>query len=132
VIEYASEIRVSIELVLTLGSLWWSIRAFALTASRRDQLKREEDDGHEQLASLQAATQKLQEAAKKVREKVIPGQLGIIHQFEAQMANVEKELEKTELPEKIRLYQEVKQFYTQDPGARYFRASDWTPQDESL
>lgn len=126
-LEYVGEIRVSLELISLLGSLWWAIRTFALASSRKDALLREEDDAHSQLGTLQASTKKLNEAVKKVREKVIPGQATILNQLRNQITSMEKDLEDSQLPAKVRLYQEVKEFYTQEPDARYFRASNWVP-----
>lgn len=126
---YVAEVRVALEVFLTLGVLWWTIRVFALEASRREELKREEDNAHEQHEGLMASAKKLEEAAQKVREKLIPSQLAVISQLQAQLSNLEKNLETSQLQDKVKLYQEVKAFYTQDPAARYFRASDWIPQE---
>lgn len=126
---YVAEIRVTFEVFFTLGVLWWTIRVFALEASKREQLKREEDSTHEQYEGLLGSTKKLEEAAQKVRDKLIPSQLAVIAQLQAQLANLEKNLETSQLEDKVKLYQEVKAFYTQDPSARYFRASDWSPKE---
>ena len=128
-IAYVAEIRVTLEVFLTLGVLWWTIRIFALEASRKEELRREEDSTHQQLEGLQASAKKLEEAAAKVRDKLIPSQMAVITQLQAQVANLEKNLETSQLQDKVKLYQEVKAFYTQDQSARYFRASDWVPQE---
>lgn len=128
-IQYIAEIRVAIEVFLTLGVLWWTIRVFALEASRKEELKREEDNTHEQQEGLLVSAKKLEEAAAKVREKLIPSQLAVISQLQAQVSNLEKNLETSQLQEKVKLYQEVKAFYSQDQSARYFRASNWVPQE---
>jgi len=126
---YIVEIRVTLEVFLTLGVLWWTIRIFALEASRKEELRREEDNAHQQLEGLQGSVKKLEEAAGKVRDKLIPSQLAVISQLQAQVANLDQDLQTSQLQDKLKLYQEVKAFYTQDPAARYFRASDWVPQE---
>lgn len=126
---YITEIRVTLEVFLTLGVLWWTIRIFALEASKKEGLKREEDAAQQQFEGLLASAKKLEEAAAKVRDKLIPSQLAVISQLQAQLTNLEQNLETSQLQDKVRLYQEVKVFYTQDPAARYFRASDWVPQE---
>ncbi|MBI4250830.1 MAG: hypothetical protein HY618_00080 [Candidatus Tectomicrobia bacterium] len=126
---YITEIRVTLEVFLTLGVLWWTIRIFALEASKKEGLKREEDAAQQQFEGLLASAKKLEEAAAKVRDKLIPSQLAVISQLQAQLANLEQNLETSQIQDKVRLYQEVKAFYTQDPAARYFRASDWVPQE---
>lgn len=126
---YAAEIRVALEVFVTLGVLWWTIRVFALEAARKEELKREEDNTHEQLDGLQISVKKLEEAAAKVRDKLIPSQLAVITQLQNQVVNLSQNLETSQLQDKVKLYQEVKAFYTQDPTARYFRASNWAPQE---
>ena len=127
--QYLAEIRVTLEAFITFGVLWWTIRVFALEASRKEGLRHEEDNAHEQLGGLVSSTKKLEEAVGKVRDKLIPSQLTVINQLQTQLANMEQTLESSQLPEKIKLCREVKAFYTKEPETRYFRASDWDPQE---
>ncbi|MEK6709578.1 MAG: hypothetical protein AABZ64_03285, partial [Nitrospinota bacterium] len=52
VTQYLAEIRVTLEAFITFGVLWWTIRVFALEASRKEGLRHEEDNAHEQLGGL--------------------------------------------------------------------------------
>jgi len=45
------------------------------------------------------------------------------------MEKMAKEIEKTNLLSKIRLYEEVKRFYLKEPDSRYFRSSEYVPSD---
>jgi hypothetical protein len=127
VVEYVTTIRVSIELLLTVGSLWWTIRTFVATASERDHLIREEDEAHSHLDSMKKSVKKMEDTAKKIRDKIIPGQMEVMAQLVKQIEGMDKNLKKSGLLEKVALYTEVKNFYTEQPDSRYFRASNYTP-----
>ncbi|MDA1000255.1 MAG: hypothetical protein O2807_07035, partial [bacterium] len=43
---------------------------------------------------------------------------------------IEEAIEKENLAGQLNLYREVKEFYTNDPDARYFRGSDYTSGDD--
>jgi hypothetical protein len=125
VIQYVGEIRVTIELLLTIGSLWWTIRTFVSVAASRDKLMREEDEGHSHISSLEKSVKKMEDTTKKIRDKIIPGQMEVMAQLVKQIEGMEKNLIKSGLPEKVKLYKEVQQFYTEQPDSRYFRASSY-------
>lgn len=130
-LEYVTEIRVSIESLLTVGSLWWTIRTLVVMAALRDQLTREERTAQDHQYTLQVSIQKIKDSSRKVRDKIIPGQVHILTQLSHQLEKMAKDLEKTDLPGKVRLYGEVKNFYTEEPDSRYFRSSEYVPEDEA-
>lgn len=125
--QYVSEIRVSIELLLMISSLWWTIRTFVVSAATRDAIMREEDDAHSHRDMLEKSVQKMESTTAKITEKIIPGQNEVTMQLVKQIENIEKNLRKSTLPAKVKLYREVQQFYTENPDTRYFRASDYQP-----
>lgn len=129
-LEYASEIRVAVESLLTVASLWWTIRTLVVMASLRDQLTREERTAQDQLYTLQMSIKKLRDSSRKVRDKIIPGQVHIKSQLNRQLQKMAKDIEKTNLPSKIRLYEEVKRFYLKEPDSRYFRSSEYVPKED--
>lgn len=130
-LEYVTEIRVATESLLTIGSLWWTIRTLVVMASLRDRLKKEERTFQNQLYALQVSINKLRDSSRKMRDKIIPGQIHIKTQLIQQLDRITKEIEKTSLPDQIRLFEEVKNFYQNQPSARYFRSSEYVPMDES-
>jgi len=127
VLQYVGEIRVSIELLLTVCTLWWTIRTFVVSAAMRDALMREEDDAHSHVASVGNSVKKMEDTVKKINEKIIPSQEEVMKQLVKQIESMEKNLSKSTLPAKVKLYKEVKQFYTEQPDSRYFRASSYSP-----
>ena len=131
-LEYVNEIRVAIESVLTIGSLWWTIRTLVIMASLKDQLNREKRSAHDQLSNLDVSIKKLKDSYKKMRDKIIPGQVHIMTQLNHQLEKMANALEKSNLPSNVRLHQEVKIFYTEEPDSRYFRSSMYVPEDETL
>ncbi|MFC1491448.1 hypothetical protein ACFLQ0_02530 [Nitrospinota bacterium] len=126
-LQYVSEIRVTIELILTIGTLWWTIRAFVVMSALRDHLMREEDDAHSHLDGLNSSLKKMEDTASKIRDKIIPSQMNVMSQLVKQIDTMEKNLIKSGIGDKVRLFKEVKKFYTEQPDSRYFRASDYTP-----
>ncbi len=130
-LEYVSEIRVTIESLLTLGSLWWTIRTLVVMAALKDQLTREERTTQDQVHFLQLSIQKIRDSSRKVRDKIIPGQVHIVNQLNRQMVKMLKDIEKTNVPKKIKLYEEVKEFYSEQPDSRYFRSSEYVPGEET-
>ncbi|MEE9240893.1 MAG: hypothetical protein V3U53_06870 [bacterium] len=130
-LEYVSEIRVTIESLLTLGSLWWTIRTLVVMAALKDQLTREERTTQDQVHFLQLSIKKIRDSSRKVRDKIIPGQVHIVNQLNHQMIKMLKDIEKTNVPKKIKLYEEVKEFYTEQPDSRYFRSSEYVPGEET-
>ncbi|MDP7169642.1 MAG: hypothetical protein QF701_18160 [Nitrospinota bacterium] len=129
-LQYVSEIRVTVELLLTIGSLWWAIRTFVVSSSSRDHLMREEDEAHSHQDSMHKSVKKMEETSKKISEKIIPIQMEVMGQLVKQIENMEKNIQKSNLPEKVKLYKEVQQFYTEQPDSRYFRASNYKPGTE--
>ena len=130
-LEYVTEIRVTFESLLTVCSLWWTIRTLVVMAALKDQLMREERTAQDQLYTLQMSIQKIKDSSRKVRDKIIPGQVHILTQLNHQLEKMAKDLENTNLPSKVRLYGEVKKFYTEEPDSRYFRSSEYVPEDET-
>ena len=130
-IEYVTTIRVSIELLLTVGSLWWTIRLFVATASERDRLMHEEDEANSHLDSMQKSIKKLEDTTKKIRDKIIPGQMEVMAQLVKQIEGMENNIKNSGLLDKVDLYKEVKNFYTEHPDSRYFRASDYKPGEDA-
>ena len=131
VIEYVTTIRVSIELLLTVGSLWWTIRLFVATASERDRLMHEEDEANSHLDSMQKSVKKMEDTTKKIRDKIIPGQMEVMAQLVKQIEGMENNIKNSGLLDKVALYKEVKNFYTEHPDSRYFRASDYEPGEDA-
>jgi len=131
VIEYVTTIRVSIELLLTVGSLWWTIRLFVATASERDRLMHEEDEANSHLDSMQKSIKKLEDTTKKIRDKIIPGQMEVMAQLVKQIEGMENNIKNSGLLDKVDLYKEVKDFYTEHPDSRYFRASNYESEKDA-
>ncbi len=130
-LEYVTEIRVATESLLTVLSLWWTIRTLVVMSTLKDKLMREERTAQDQLYTLQVSIQKIKDSSRKVRDKIIPGQVHILTQLNHQLEKMAKDLEKTDIPNKVRLYMEVKKFYTEEPDSRYFRSSEYVPEDEA-
>lgn len=130
VLQYVSEIRVTIELLLTVCTLWWTIRTFVVSAATKDALLREDDDTHSHRDALGQSVKKMESTTTKIKEKIIPGQIEVMQQLVKQIENMEKNLKKSTLPSKVRLYKEVQQFYTEQPDSRYFRATDYKPGED--
>ncbi len=130
-LEYVTEIRVTFESLLTVCSLWWTIRTLVIMAALKDRLMREERTAQDQLYTLQVSIQKIKDSSRKVRDKIIPGQVHILTQLNYQLEKMAANLEKTGILTKVRLYQEVKKFYTEEPDSRYFRSSEYVPEDET-
>lgn len=126
-LQYATTIRVSIELLLTVCTLWWTIRSFVMVSSEKDRLLREEDDTNALLNDRQQSIKKMEGTSKKIEDKIIPGQMKVMAQLIKQIEMSEIDLRKSGLLEKVDLYTEVKQFYTEQPDSRYFRASSYAP-----
>ncbi len=129
-LQYVSEIRVSVELLLTVCSLWWAIRTFVVSAATKDALMREEDEAHSHQDTLSQSVKKMESTTTKIKEKIVPGQNEVMSQLVKQIENMEKTLKKSDLPSKVRLYKEVQQFYTEQPDSRYFRATDYKPGED--
>lgn len=130
VLEYVNQIRVTLELAFTLGSLWWTIRVIGSTATIKDQLIREEDEIYSHIQTAKKAIRSHKESSIKVRDRILPQQGTIMSQLQTQIEKMQEELEKGNLAGRLKLYREVKEFYTQDPDARYFRGSDYAPGDD--
>ena len=126
-LQYLSEIRVTLELLLTIGSLWWAIRTFVISSASRDHLMREEDEAHSHQGGMEKSVKKMEDTLKKITEKLIPSQEEVMVQLVKQIENMEKNVQKSNLPEKVKLYKEVQQFYTEQPDSRYFRATNYKP-----
>ena len=127
VLQYVSEARVTIELVLTIGTLWWTIRTFVMMAALRDKLMHEEDDAHSHIDGLNSSLKKMESTVGKIKEKIIPGQMNVMAALVKQIEGAEKNVAKSGLVEKVHLYKEVKAFYTEQPDSRYFRSSGYAP-----
>ena len=110
-----------------ISSLWWTIRTFVASAAARDAIMREEDDAHNHRDMLEKSVKKMESTTAKIVEKIIPGQNEVKTQLVKQIETIEKNLKKSTLPAKVKLYREVQQFYTENPDTRYFRASDYQP-----
>lgn len=130
VLEYVSQIRVTLELVFTLGSLWWTIRIIGSTATLRDELTREEDEVYDHIQTAKRAIRTQKESSIKVRDRILPQQGTIMSQLQTQIDKMQEELEKGNLAAKVKLYGEVKEFYLKEPDSRYFRSSDYTPEKD--
>lgn len=128
-VEYATEIRVAIESFLTIVSLWWTIHTLVSMSSIKDRLLREERGMEDQLAVLHMSIIKIRDSSRKVRDKIIPGQVHIISQLRNQMEHMAKQIEASGLPARVKLYNEVKKFYTEQPDSKYFRSTDYKPGD---
>ncbi|MAE06606.1 MAG: hypothetical protein CMH76_09770 [Nitrospinae bacterium] len=79
---------------------------------------------------MHKSVKKMEETSKKISEKIIPIQMEVMGQLVKQIENMEKNIQKSNLPEKVKLYKEVQQFYTEQPDSRYFRASNYKPGTE--
>ena len=91
---------------------------------------REEDEHHSHVDSLEKSVKKMESTTAKIAEKIIPGQDEVMAQLVKQIENMEKTLKKSTLPNKVKLYKEVQQFYTEQPDSRYFRATDYKPGED--
>ena len=109
----------------------WTIRTLVVMAALKDQLTREERTTQDQVHFLQLSIKKIRDSSRKVRDKIIPGQVHIVNQLNHQMIKMLKDIEKTNVPKKIKLYEEVKEFYSEQPDSRYFRSSEYVPGEET-
>ncbi|MEE9274809.1 MAG: hypothetical protein V3V62_05840 [bacterium] len=130
-LKFVDEIRVAIELILTLSSLWWALRTIGTSSTLKDDIFREEDDVHDHVIALQNSIRKANEACLKVKERIIPQQMSLINQLQTQVYEMEQSKDISELAAKVKLYQEVQQFYKDNPTSRYFRSADWVPMDDA-
>ena len=129
-LQHVGEIRVSIELLLTVCSIWWTIRTFVVSAAANDALMREKDEVQSHQDTLDKSIKKMESTTAKINEKIIPSQNEIMSQLVKQTENMEKTLAKSKLPSKVMLYKEVQQFYTEQPDSRYFRATGYNPSED--
>lgn len=128
--QFVTEIRITVEFLITIGALIWAARSIASAISLRNQVLREIDASSVMLDSTQSQVRKLQSATTKIKDQIIPSQIRTIEKLEKELSDLEEQVEKSQINEKLKLYQEVRQHWTEDPQARYFHASDWKPMDD--
>lgn len=130
-LKYATEIRFGIELFLTVGSIIWAIRTIAYSTAERETANRLRDELSTKIDIAQSETNKLTSVASKLRDQIIPQQVKEIALLQREITAIGKNIQKEQLPAKVKLFQEVKEHWTKEPKAKYFRGSEYVHQDEA-
>ena len=130
-LRYATEIRFAIELLLMVGSLIWAIRSIAYSTAERNTANRLMDELSTKIDIAESETKKLTSVASRLRDQIIPQQVKAIALLQREITAVGKEIQKEQLPAKVKLFQEVKEHWTKEPKAKYFRGSEYVHQDET-
>ena len=130
-LRYATEIRFAIELLLTIGSLIWAIRTIAYSTAEKETVNRLTNELSTKIEIAQSEINKLTSAASKLRDQIIPQQVRAIALLHREITAIGKDIQKEQLLAKVKLFQEVKEHWTKEPKAKYFRGSEYVHQDES-
>ena len=130
-LRYATEIRFVIELLLMVGSLIWAIRTIAYSTAERETANRLTDELSTKIDIAESETIKLTSVASKLKNQIIPQQVKAIALLHREITAIGKEIQKEQLPAKVKFFQEVKEHWTQEPKAKYFRGSEYVHQDET-